>query len=202
MTQIKLRFDCDYAFASRLKSLRNMARFNPNKKGYMAEACKIATIINQSKCDVIAYWFFTKHTLPNDELLNLLKTPKHEIGLHIANNPWRELELLQKHTKQKITYYTIHGTDSKLMQIIWGRRLGQKQAIIPKDFPLKPLNEPTFSFDKMCFGAGFPQAVKVGTTEVKQNHILSMHPEWLINDNGKDRGQYYFALNHILMYGV
>jgi len=179
-----------------------MIQFNPEAKGYLEEACIIAEIINRSSLDVKAYWFFTPYTLPHEKLKQLLKSSKHEIGLHVINSPSEELMILEDWVGQKINYYTIHGTTSRLSQMAWGRETGQKQAIIPPDFPLKSLHtEPTFSFDKACYNAGVIQATKIGEQEIAVNHILSMHPEWLRWGNGKDRGSYYYPLSYILLSG-
>jgi hypothetical protein len=45
--------------------------------------------------NVEAYWFFMPKTNPDKELLTLLDNSKHEIVLHIVNDPYRESKLLE-----------------------------------------------------------------------------------------------------------
>jgi len=197
---IKLRFDVDYSFSSRTKSLINMLNFNPESSGYLKNAITIAEMINQSNVPVVAYWFFTPYTLPNKELQSLLDNNKHNIGLHIINKPFEELTLLEKWVNKPIKYYTLHGTSSQFSQLIWGRKLGQTQIEIPDNFPLESLHKKlTYSIDKASYNCDIYKAIKLANEEISVNHILSMHPEWLCESNGKDRGPFYYTLRSILL---
>lgn len=165
---------------------------------YLMNAQIIAQAINTSNLDVEAYWFFTPYTIPNKPLLQLLSNKKHHIGLHIINNPQRELRALQLATEMPILYYTIHGTTNILSQLIWHRQIGQKTLEI-EHFPLQKLSAPTFSFDKACYKCPIEKAVQFAYEEISVNHILSMHPEWLFKSNKKDRGPFYEPLTNILL---
>ena len=140
---IKLRIDVDYPYPSRNKSFLYVALRIKSKKSkdYLKNAHIIAKMINDSPKEVKAYWFFTPYTIPDKRLLDILEIGKHEIGLHVAKDPYRELKALETETNCKINYYTIHGTSRLFAQLIWGRRLGQKQANIPSDFGLESFHE-------------------------------------------------------------
>jgi hypothetical protein len=188
---IKLRFDVDYAYSSRIKSFLNIAGFKPKTWNYLNNAKIIADMINKSKEQVLAYWFFTPYTLPDQKLLELLNSERHEIGLHVVNNPLKELKQLEKVTGKKIKYYTIHGTIKLCTQLLWGRSFGQTQTVIPKDYPLLSLHlEPTISLDSACYNSN--------SVVFNQNCILAMHPEWLFCSNGKNRGPFFEELKRIL----
>jgi len=166
---------------------------------YLVEAKTIALLINASQVNVKAYWFFTPHTLPDKTLLNLLTTDRHEIGLHIVNKPFEELESLQRLVGRRIKYYTIHGTSRVLTQILWRRKVGQKQIEIPQDFPCKSLHdESTQSLDQAYYKIDFDFALKDIAGYVNRGFVLSAHPEWLINSNGRDRGPFYPLLRALL----
>jgi hypothetical protein len=102
-----------------------------------------------------------------------------------------------------VKYYTIHGTSSKLARLIWGRKLNQAQAVIPKDFPLISLHDPTkfttMSLDHECYIQGHDDVIKAIDCWSEQGVILSVHPEWLFEKNDKtQRGPYYDVLKTIL----
>jgi hypothetical protein len=175
-----------------------MAHPNQHLFGYLKNAQTIAQMINKSNKQVVVYWFFTCYTLPNKKLQSFLNPPKHVIGLHVANNPFMEMKMLEHATNQKIDYYTIHGTSTKTAQLIWHRN-GQTQAQIPNDFKFISFhNLPTYSLDKLCYKSTIENATKLAQIEISVNHVLSMHPEWLFKSNGKDRGRFYETLKNLL----
>ena len=113
---IKLRIDVDYPYPSRAKSFLCVALRIKKKlsKNYLRNSRVIATMINESKKDLKACWFFTPYTVPDKELLDLLNPERHEVALHVATNPNKEWKNLEKKTSGKIQYYTIHGTSHQL----------------------------------------------------------------------------------------
>ncbi len=197
---IKLRLDVDYAFPSRLKSFIFTAINRKTNGNYLKNSKTIARMINESPREVKAYWFFTQHTIPDRELLELLTPARHEIGLHIANDPYRELERLEKATNRKITYYTVHGTARLLARIIWKRKLWQNRAPIPKDFPLQSFYEfPTLGLDRACHENSPQQANKIAEKAITKGEVLHIHPEWLFQRGTiNHRGPYYETLKTIL----
>ncbi len=198
---IKLRLDVDYAYPSRLKSFIYTALNSKKKRqGYLKNSKIIAKMINESPLNVKAYWFFTPYTIPDEELLELLKSEKHEVGLHVANNPEAELLLLEKRTSRKINYYTIHGTARLLAQLIWGRKLGQAKIPIPQCFSLKSFHVyPAISLDAFCYDSSIEQAIKKAQEQIEQDVVLHVHPEWLFQRGTiNHRGPYYEVLKRIL----
>jgi hypothetical protein len=200
---IKLRLDVDYPYPSRSKSFFYIALGIKRRKGkdYLRNARVIAKMINQSTKDVKAYWFFTPYTIPDKKLLELLNPERHEIGLHVATDPYREWKILENETDRTVQYYTIHGTSRIFTQLIWGRKIGQKQATIPPDFPLKCFQDEqdfrTYSLDRIRFQVGFEKATWEVEAWISQGFIVSMHPEWLFK-KGSDRGPFYDVLKVIL----
>jgi hypothetical protein len=157
-------------------------------------------MINESTREVMAYWFFTPKTIPDSELLEVLGRDKHEVALHIANNPNAELKLLEKATKRKINYYTVHGTARLLARIMWRRKLWEDKAEIPNGFPLKSFYEfPTVGLDWLCYANPTAQIVKMAENSIARREVLHIHPEWLFQ-RGKinHRGPFYEALKRIL----
>ena len=140
---IKLRIDVDYPYPSRAKSFLYLALGIKKRKSkdYLKNARVIAKMINESPKEVMAYWFFTPYTIPDKKLLDLLNPDRHEVALHVATDPYREWKILENETNRTVKYYTIHGTSRLLAQLLWGRKIGQKQAKIPSDFPLKSFHE-------------------------------------------------------------
>lgn len=130
---IKLRIDVDYAYPSRIKSFVYMALNKRIGSDYLRNSKIIARMINNSAEEVKAYWFFTPKTIPDEELLTLLDNKRHEIALHIVNDPNRELKLLEKVTKRRMDYYTFHGTSRFLSRIMW-KRWKTNTPKIPKGF--------------------------------------------------------------------
>ena len=199
---IKLRIDVDYPYPCRNKSFLYVALRIKSKKSkdYLKNARIIAKMINDSPEEVKAYWFFTPYTIPDKRLLSMLDIGKHEIGLHIAKDPYRELKTLETETNRRIKYYTIHGTSRLFAQLIWGRRLGLKQAKIPADFELESFHEfTTWSIDVERFKFGFEDAKKNLEEWIEKGVVLSMHPEWLfVRDARSGRGPFYDVLKTVL----
>ena len=185
---IKLRLDVDYPYPSRAKSFLYIALgINKRKsKDYLKNARIIAKMINESPKQVMAHWFFTPYTTPDKKLLDLLNPDRHEVALHVANNPYREWKILENETNRKVSYYTIHGTSRLLAQLLWRRKLGERQAKVPSDFPLKSFHDfATFSLDSERYKLGFDGAKKTAEEWINQNYVLSAHPEWLFQQGEK-----------------
>ena len=201
---IKIRLDVDYAYPSRLKSFAVTAlgikRYKAKSKNYLKNAKILAKMINESPEDVKAYWFFTPYTIPDKELLEMLIPKKHEIALHVANKPYKELDELEAVTGRKLTHYTVHGTERLVGKIIWKRKLSQSVVPIPNDFPLKNFYDyPNVSFDVVCYNISSDKAVELAKQYIDEGTVLHIHPEWLLN-KGKinHRGPYYQPLKQIL----
>ncbi len=199
---IKLRLDVDYPYPSRVKSFLYVALGikKSQSKDYLKNARVIAKMINESHKQVMAYWFFTPYTIPDKELLSLLNPERHEVALHVAKNPVREWKVLENKTGRTVNAYTIHGTSKLFGQLLWKRRLGQKQAEIPNDFPLKSFHKFTStSLDTRRYEAGF-EKVKLEAREwTNQGIVISIHPEWLFKKGEKNRrGPYYDSLKDLL----
>ena len=196
---LRLRFDVDYPYHSRLNSVLYMWGYRASYWYYLNEAKAIALLINASQVDVKAYWFFTPYTLPDKTLLSLLTPDKHVIGLHVINSPEAELAKLESIVGRKVEYYTVHGTDSLAGQFIWHRKIGQKVIEVPKDFPCKNFHEElTHSLDRACYGVSFEKALVETYRRVARGFVLAAHPEWLTKSNGNSRGPYYDVLFSLL----
>ncbi|NLD65760.1 MAG: hypothetical protein GX648_04215 [Crenarchaeota archaeon] len=199
---MKLRIDVDYPFPSRMKSFIYVALRlkHAKKQDYLKNACILAQMINESSKTVRAYWFFTPYTIPDEKLLALLNTEKHEVALHVANNPFKELKTLENETNRKVKYYTIHGTNRFVAKLLWGRKPGQSQAIIPEGFPLISFHTfPTMSLDRERYLHGCELTANEIPKWVEQGIVMSMHPEWLFDKNDKTkRGPYYDVLKNAL----
>ncbi|MGD0449711.1 MAG: hypothetical protein ABSA79_01485 [Candidatus Bathyarchaeia archaeon] len=157
-------------------------------------------MINESQKDVKAYWFFTPLTLPDRELLALLDPQKHEVGLHVVNDPFGELERLEKVTGRVVKYYSIHGTARLFARIMWRRKLGEAQAKIPSGFPLKSFHDfPTTCLDTVCYANPCARAMEIAEKSLSEGKVLEIHPEWLFQRGTiNHRGPYYEALKKIL----
>ena len=197
---IKLRLDVDYAYPSRNKSLVYTALKIQTKKDYLKNSKIIAKMVNETKQDVVAYWFFTPRTLPDHEMLELMNPQRHEVALHVAVNPYKELEALEKLTGRKLRYYTIHGTERLLGRIIWRRKLWQARVPIPEGFPLQNFWDfPTLSLDRVCYDKSTEEALKIAQDSIAEGKVLHVHPDWLY-EHGKynHRGPYFGVLKSIL----
>jgi hypothetical protein len=187
---IKIRIDVDYPYpSSRTRSFLYVALGIKRKGGlsYLRNARDIAEMINKSPKKVRAYWFFTPYTIPDQKLLNLLNPERHEVSLHIATNAEKEWKRLEKETGRNIKYYTFHGTSSPFAQILWRRKLGQGQAEVPNDFPLKNFhNFKTTSLDRRVFEAKDTVNEEVQKW-IKEGTVIAIHPEWLYVSGEKNR---------------
>jgi len=202
---IKLRLDVDYPYPSRAKSFLYTALGIKKRKGkdYLKNARVIAKMVNESPKQVMAYWFFTPYTIPDKKLLDLLNLDRHEVALHVANNPYREWKILENETNRTVKYYTIHGTSRLLAQLLWRRKPGDRQAKVPSDFPLTPFHDFTIntikSLDTRRYKFGLDDAKKEAEKWINQNYVLSIHPEWLFKKGENNcRGPFYDVLKSIL----
>lgn len=204
---IKLRIDVDYPYPSRNKSYLYIALGIKKRKSkdYLKNAQIIAKMINESPKEVMAYWFFTPCTIPDKKLLDLLNPDKHEVALHIATNPYQEWKILENETNRTVKYYTIHGTQRLIAQLLWGRKIGQKEANVPSDFPLKPFDDlkvfPTISLDRVRYSHSLNETVKEAEEAINQNRVLAVHPDWLFRKKGRGknhRAAFYDVLKIIL----
>jgi len=199
-TMIKLRIDVDYAYPSRVKSFLSTGLKLKTGKDYLKNSKVIAKMINETRKEVKAYWFFTPYTMPDRELLELLRPDRHEVALHVANNSYAEWKLLEKTTGRKIKYYTVHGTARLLARLMWRRKLWENKAPIPKEFPLKSFYDfPTVDLDWLCYSNSTAQVAKMAEDSIAKGEVLHIHPEWLFQ-RGKlnHRGPYYAVLKSIL----
>jgi len=196
---IKLRIDVDYPYPSRTRSFIYTALGIKTSGKYLKNSKIVAKMINESKQNVKAYWFFTLKTIPDKELLALLDNNKHEIGLHIVNDPYRELKLLEEATGKKINYYTIHGTSRLLARAMW-RRWKTKEPRIPQDFPLQSFHQfPTHGLDSLCYVCTTEQAIEAAKSYVEKGCVLYFHPIWLFQRGTINRrSAFYQALKRIL----
>jgi hypothetical protein len=193
--------DVDYPYPSRAKSFMYLALgIKKKSRNYLKNAKIIARMINESHKQVMAYWFFTPYTIPDKKLLGLLNPDRHEVALHVAVDPYRERKILENETQRTVKYYTIHGTSRVIAQLLWGRKIGQKQAKIPNDFPLKSFHD----FKTNCIDVGrYKFGLEHMKTEtenlIKENVVLEVHPEWLLSKGTiNPRGPFYDLLKHIL----
>jgi hypothetical protein len=196
---IKLRIDVDYPYPSRIRSsLYTM--FGVKVGGdYLENSKIIAKMINESMKDVMAYWFFTPKTIPDQALLALLPKEKHEVALHIVNDPYKDLALLEKATGRKIKYYTIHGTARLIGRIIWGR-WKFKAPTIPAGFPLQSFYQfPTLHLDTLCHVCTTEQAIMIARKHIDDGDLLHIHPIWLFQRGRINyRGPYFDTLRKLL----
>ena len=203
---IKLRIDVDYPYPSRrTKSFLYIALGIKKGKGYdyLENARTIAKMINESPKEVMAYWFFTPYTIPDKKMLDLLTPDRDEVALHVAVNPYREWKILENETNRRVKYYTIHGTSRLLAQLLWGRKIGQKKAKIPNDFPLESFTDkfPNYIIDYDIYAYGLEVAKQRAEKWLKEheNGALAFHPEWLFKSNERShRGRYYELLKALL----
>ena len=196
---VKLRIDVDYPYPSRLKSFIHTTLDVNLGRDYLRNSKIIARMINESKKKVKAYWFFTPETMPDKEMLRLLKEDKHEVGLHIVNDPYRELKLLEDSTRRKINYYTIHGTSRLLARIMWKRWKVNKPSI-PSDYPLQSFYQfPSEGLDVICHVNTTEQSTEMAKRFISEGKVLHIHPIWLFQRGRiNNRGPFYETFKRIL----
>ena len=196
---IKLRIDVDYAYPSRNKSFFYTALGIRPDKDYLKNSKIIARMINGSPKEVKATWFFTPATTPDRELLSLLNNDRHEVALHIVNNPYSEWKNMERMTGKKIRYYTVHGTERLLARIMW-RRWTTKSPKIPREFPLISFYQfPTEHLDAICYSTSTDKSVKIAENAITEDKILHFHPIWLFQRGTMNhRGPVYDTLRKIL----
>ena len=190
----------DYAYPSRLKGFFCTVLGIKAGKGYLKNSQIIAQMINESKKNVKAYWFFTPTTFPDKELLKLLDEKRHEVALHVATNPYQELKLLEQATHRRISYYTVHGTERLLARLMWRRKLSEAKASVPADFPLKSFYVfPTIGIDWLCFDNRPERVLQIAEKSIAKGEVLHFHPEWLFQRGTINRrGPFYDTLKRIL----
>jgi hypothetical protein len=196
---IKLRVDVDYPYPSRIRSFIYVALGIKTSSKFLKNSKIIAKMVNESNKNVKAYWFFTPKAIPDRKLLALLDNSKHEIGLHVVNNPKKELRLLEEATRRKINYYTIHGTSRLLARMMW-KRWKTKAPKIPNDFPLQSFHQfPTYGLDSLCYMHEIEQAIEMAKGYIAKGDVLYFHPIWLFQRGRiNHRGPFYEALRRIL----
>jgi hypothetical protein len=169
-------------------------------RNYLKNAKIIARMVNESERQVMAYWFFTPYTIPDKKLLISLNLDRHEVALHVATDPYKEWKVLENETQRTVKYFTIHGTSRVIAQLLWGRKIGQKQAKIPRDFPLKSFHDfKTSSIDAGRYKFGLEHMKIESENLIKENVVLEIHPEWLFSKGTiNPRGPFYDLLKYIL----
>lgn len=197
---INLRIDVDYAYPSRLKSFLFTTLNWKSDKNYLKNSKTIARMINESSLKIKAYWFFTPYTTPDSELLGLLDPDKHEVALHIATDPYKELKRLERATQRKIRYYTIHGTERILARLMWKRKLSQARIEVPNDFSLQSFYVfPAIGLDIVCYHKPTEEATTIAKKTISKGEVLHVHPEWLFQRGIiNHRGPFYRTLKEIL----
>ena len=197
---IKLRIDVDYAYPSRSKSFIYTALNAKPDKDYLKNSKIIARMINESPQEVKAFWFFTPYTTPDLELLESLQIDNHEIALHIATDPYAELERLELVINRKLRYYTIHGTARILARLIWRRKLTQARIEVPNDFPLESFYVfPSIGLDILCYNNPTEEVIRIAKKSIDKGEILHVHPEWLFQRGTiNHRGPFYQILKQLL----
>jgi hypothetical protein len=196
---IRIRIDVDYLYPSRIKSFIYTFLGIKTRRGYLKNSKIVAGMINKSSQNVKAYWFFTNKTIPDRELLEMLDSPKHEVALHIVNDPYAELRNLEQKTGKKIEYYTIHGTARLVARIVW-RRWKSKAPKIPENFPLQSFHQfPTTGIDSLCYLYPAEQAKLMTEDAIRNGNVIYFHPIWLFQRGKMNRrGPFYHVLKGIL----
>jgi len=176
---MQLRIDVDYPFTSRWTSffytLVGGKRFFSYWYRYLENSKIIANMINESKENVKAYWFFTYKTLPDGQMLELISNSKHEIGLHAVNNIDKELKKLERVTTLKIRYYTVHGIKRFFAKIIW--KHFRKLKI--KDEKLQLFDFELASVDRLCYDYDEDKAYNITKESISKGNVVHFHPDWL-----------------------
>lgn len=196
---IRIRIDVDYPYPSRIRNFLYTASGIRTSKEYLKNSKTIAKMINESPKDVKAYWFFTPKTIPDGELFQLIDNPKHEMALHVVNDPSAELRNLEDRTGKKIGYYTIHGTARFATRIMW-RRFKSKAPKIPENFPLQSFHDyPTIGIDSLCFTFPSAKVYQIAQEGIKKGSVIYFHPDWLFQKGKMNhRGPFYDVLRRIL----
>jgi hypothetical protein len=197
---MKLRLDVDYPYPSRMKGFLYVALNRKSEKNYLKNSKIIAKMVNESTRELRAYWFFTPYTTPDPELLELLHSDRHEVALHIATDPYAEMESLEKATQRKLNYYTVHGTERILARIMWKRKLSQAKINVPNHFPLQSFYVyPTLGLDRICYEKPTEEAVRIAEATIAKGDVLHIHPEWLFQRGSiNHRGPFYETLRQVL----
>lgn len=196
---IRIRIDVDYPYTSRIRSFVYTAFGLRTSKGYLKNPKIIARMINESRKEVKAYWFFTPKTISDQELLRLIDNPKHEVALHVVDNPYTELRNLEQKTGKKARFYTIHGTARLLARIMW-KRFKSEAPKIPDDFPLQSFHQfPTSGIDSLCYLHPIEKVKKMVEESIRKGDVIYFHPIWLFQSGKMNhRGPFYEVLKWIL----
>lgn len=196
---IRLRIDVDYPYPSRIRSFIYTTLNIKTSKDYLKNSKIVAKMINDSQEEVKAFWFFTPKTIPDKELLALIDNDKHEVSLHVVNNPNAELQMLERITGKKINYYTIHGTARLLARIMW-KRWKVRAPKIPNGFPVQSFHQfPTEGLDSLCYLYPIEQAVTIAEDCIRKGCVMYFHPIWLFQRGKMNyRGPFYESLKRIL----
>lgn len=194
-----MRIDVDYPYPSRNRSFVYTALGIRISNDYMKNSKIVARMINESPKEARAIWFFTPTTVPDNELLTMMNNNRHEVALHIVNEPYSEWKNLERLTGRKVHYYTPHGTERILARIMW-RRWTARSPKIPPGFPLASFHElPTMHLDAMCYYTPTDKAVRIARSAIAERQVIHFHPIWLFQ-RGKinHRGPIYETLKAIL----
>jgi hypothetical protein len=196
---IRIRIDVDYPYTSRIRSFFYTAFGLKVSRDYLINSKTIARMINKSRKEVKTYWFFTYRTIPDAELMKLIDNPKHEVALHVVNNPYAELSDLENKTRKKISFYTIHGTARILARIMW-KRFRSGAPKIPNDFPLQSFHQfSTTGIDSLCYLNPLSKAKEIVEEDLRKGNVIYFHPIWLFQKGRMNhRGPYYQLLKWIL----
>lgn len=198
-TLIRIRIDVDYPYTSRIRSFVYTALGIRTSREYLKNSKIVARMINESKKEVKAYWFFTPKTIPDKELLEMIDNPKHEVALHVVNDAIKELRNLEKSTGKKVKFYSVHGTANVVGRIMWGR-WKSKAPRVPEDFPLQSFHQfPALGIDGLCYLYPASQVKRMAEEEIEKGNLIYFHPIWLFQ-RGKlnHRGPFYDVLKGIL----
>jgi hypothetical protein len=196
---IKVRIDVDYPYPSRIRSFFYTALGLRLGSDYLKNSKIVARMINESQKELRAYWFFTPKTIPDRELLHMMDNERHEVALHVVNDPEKELSLLEKMTGKKVNYYTIHGTARLLARMMW-KRWKAKAPKIRADFPLQSFHgSPTIGIDSLCYSHSAEEAQRIIEEHLKEGYIIYFHPIWLFQKGTLNhRGPFYRVFKTIL----
>ncbi len=199
---IRIRIDVDYPYTSRIRSFVCTALNLRPSRNYLKNSKVVARMINKSTREIKAYWFFTPKTIPDKELLELIDNPKHEVALHVVNDPYGELRNLEQKTGKKIGNYTIHGTARLLARIMW-KRWKSKAPKIPENFPLQSFHEfPTTGIDSLCYLYSAEHVKRMAEEAIGKGKVIYFHPIWLFQRGKMNRrGPFYEVLREILQDG-